>query len=480
VRRLTCHFSPRLQPFRDTILGQDSGTKSLMGIRAMALQFVSSTSTTLKMALIGVVVLVLLIPLTMLRSTVQERAGLREEAYFKVAAGWGGKLTVGGPILIVPTERTVVEGTFTRVYREELSMLPTTLHVSADIAQEDEPRYVGIYQVPVYMASLKLSGTFDFATDLADIQARHPGRTLRWEQSRLRVPLSDVRSLRELSRARLGNADLAFSPVGRSGPYGAMDAAVQVGNPDSQTARAFNIEFKMAGSRELSFLPLGGTTTVQLHSDWPDPSFQGSFLPATRTITAEGFDASWQVLQLNRSFGQSWLEGELGPEAFASAAFGVGLYQAVDVYQRSERAMKYALLFIALTFMTFFVWEHMSRVRLHPLQYLLVGLALSIFYLLLIALSEHVPFVAAYWSAAIALVALIGVYLAGAMRKRLRGAVAAAAMTGVYAVLYALVLSESYSLLMGAIVLFAALGAVMLVTRNVDWYASADAAREQQ
>jgi inner membrane protein len=158
-----------------------------------------------------------------------------------------------------------------------------------------------------------------------------------------------------------------------------------------------------------------------------------------------------------------------------ASAFGVGLYQAVDVYQRSERAMKYALLFIALTFMTFFAWEHMAKTRLHPLQYLLVGLALSIFYLLLIALSEHIAFAAAYWSAAAALIVLVGLYLAGAMRNRLHGGVAAALITSVYGVLYALVLSESYSLLIGAIVLFAALGTVMLVTRHVDWYGGEEA-----
>jgi inner membrane protein len=207
-----------------------------------------------------------------------------------------------------------------------------------------------------------------------------------------------------------------------------------------------------------------------MHSNWPHPSFYGAFLPAERTITADGFDARWQVLELNRSYAQAFSEEEVNEASLDQSAFGVGLYQTVDVYQRSERAVKYAILFIALTFLTFFAWEQITRNPLHPLQYLMIGLALSIFYLLLIALSEHIAFGVAYLAAAVALVALIGVYVAGALRSSLRGGVAGAAMSGVYALLYALVLSEDYALLLGAIVLFVALAAVMLVTRRIDWY----------
>lgn len=444
------------------------------GITAMAMRFGGNTSTTVKMALIGLVIVVLLVPLTMLRGMVEERAGMRDQAFQKVAAGWGGSLTIGGPVITVPTEHRVLEGSITKVYREDLFILPERLSIKAALEQEPEPRYIGIYKVPVYMVALQLSGAFEPQGAQADMLARYPGRTFHWQQARLRIPLSDARSLRQLGKAQIDQRELVFSPTGR-GPYSGIDTAITFEDGASQ---AFEIELKMAGSREVSFLPLAATTDVQLAADWPDPSFQGSFLPADRTIGPGGFDASWQVLQLNRSFGQRWLESEVDVQELLQSGFGVGLYQAVDVYQRSERAMKYALLFIALTFMTFFAWEHMTKTRLHPLQYLLVGLALSIFYLLLIALSEHISFVAAYWSAASALVALVGAYLMGAMRNRLHGSVAAVVVAGIYAVLYALVLSESYSLLIGAIVLFAALGTVMLVTRHVDWYGAERAAEE--
>jgi inner membrane protein len=278
-----------------------------------------------------------------------------------------------------------------------------------------------------------------------------------------------VRSLREVTQATFAGRTLELGPGGPA-VYRGIETAVDLTAALEGASSAFEFHTKVAGSRDLSMLPLGSTTSLQLHSNWPHPSFHGAFLPAEHTITAAGFDARWQVLELNRSYRQVWSEFEVSEAALMESSFGVGLYQAVDVYQRGERAVKYALLFIALTFLTFFAWEQVTRNPLHPLQYLLIGFALSIFYLLLIALSEHIAFPAAYVTAAAALVLLIGVYIAGALRSWQRGGVAGVAMSGVYALLYALVLSEDYALLLGAIVLFVALAAVMLVTRRIDWY----------
>jgi len=207
-----------------------------------------------------------------------------------------------------------------------------------------------------------------------------------------------------------------------------------------------------------------------VRSNWPHPSFVGAFLPARHVITDEGFSAHWQVLELNRTYRQTWLDGEVDGSLLMHSAFGASLYQTIDVYHRGERAVKYALLFIALTFLAFFAWEQLSNTRLHPLQYLLVGLALSTFYLLLIALSEHIAYWIAYAMAAGALIVLIGAYLAGALGGSRHGLTAAAAMSAVYGILYVLVLSEDYALVLGAITLFTALAAVMLITRKLDWY----------
>src|SRR5690606_22029247 len=278
-----------------------------------------------------------------------------------------------------------------------------------------------------------------------------------------------VSSLREVKSAQLAGQSVRFGPAGPNVLSGVETPVDLTAFAAGQSAQ-FELAVVVAGSRALSFLPLGSETQVEMTSNWPHPSFQGTFLPATRTISRDGFSARWQVLELNRPYRQVWTEGEVTDGTLMSSAFGVGIYQAVDVYQRGERAVKYALLFIALTFLTFFAWEQLSRIQLHPLQYLLVGLALSTFYLLLIALSEHVAFWLAYAIAAAALVALIGAYIAGAMASRRAGVVSGTAMALTYGVLYVLVLSEDYALLLGAIVLFAALAAVMLATRRIDWY----------
>jgi inner membrane protein len=441
--------------------------QNTQGSTNMAVRLWSSANPTAKALLIGFIILLLLIPLSQLRSLVSERAALRDEAYAKVAQGWGGTLTIGGPVLIVPMERTVIEGQISKIVRSERYFLPDTLSVDAKLIQEAQGRRVGLYEVPVYLAQIHLSG--EFRSMAARLTAR-AGETLMWNEARLRLPISETRSLRELSRAVFADQPLTFAPS-TSPLYRGVDARVSV---TASTSASFNIDLVAAGSRSFSILPLSATTNAHLQADWPDPSFQGAFLPASHTIDAKGFDARWQVLELNRDFGSSWVAGELDDSRLLESAFGTTLFQSVDIYQRGERAMKYALVFIALTFLSFFAWEQVSRVRMHALQYLLVGLALSVFYLLLIALSEHIAFAWAYLSAAAALVALLGVYVGSVMHRVSRGFTTATLMSAVYSILYVLVLSEDYALLMGAIVVFIALAAVMLLTRNIDWSRAAE------
>ncbi|HEY5755740.1 MAG TPA: cell envelope integrity protein CreD [Steroidobacter sp.] len=431
------------------------------------MRIVESGSVTFKAALIGVIVLLLLIPLAMLRSVVTERSQLREQAYQRVAEGWGGELTVGGPMLIVPTERKVVIDDKERTVRRDVYLMPAKLDGDVAVKLDPQPRYVGIYAVPVYLSTLRLQGEFDFTTLQPLLEQTDV--TYLWAQSRLRLPISSVRSLREIQHATFAGQQVKLGPTSPSILAG-IEARVDLSQLRQSPSAVFDFGTVVAGSRAVSILPVGSTTTVSMSADWPHPSFQGAFLPSERTISEQGFEARWQVLELNRTYGQVWHEGEVTDEALRQSSFGVSLFQPVDIYQRGERAVKYAVLFIALTFLTFFAWEQLTRNRLHPLQYLLVGLALSMFYLLLIALSEHIAFALAYVTAAAALVVLIGTYLAGALGSTARGLIAGGAMSLVYGLLYMLVLSENYSLLLGSIILFAALAAVMLATRRVDWY----------
>lgn len=435
----------------------------------MALKILGNHPVAFKVVTIGFIVLALMIPLTMLKGLISERTIMRNQAYDTVAQGWGGRLTTGGPMIRVPFDVThkSKDGEIT-VTRHQLYALANDLDIEADIAEEAEPLHVGIYQVPVYQVRLKLRGSFD-GTALSNAADR--SAAYRWDLARLRLPLSDVRSVRELSAARFGERELKFGPA-EPGAYSAIEAPVDLSVARTSSKVEFNIELKLAGSQAFSMMPLAAVTRVATKSTWPHPKFEGAFLPADREIANDGFTARWQVLEVNRDYPQVWTDGDVDDTKLQASAFGVELFQSVDVYQRNERAVKYALMFVALTFLSFYAWELLSGTAMHPMQYLFVGLALSTFYLLLIALSEHIAFATAYWLGAGALMALLGVYVSGALRSRKNGAVVAALMGSVYGLLYLLVLSESYSLLMGAIALFAVLAVVMLATRNVRWYAA--------
>ena len=433
----------------------------------MLTRMVESGSATTKAVLIGVIVLLLLVPLAMLRGVLSERTTLREVAYQRVAEGWGGNLTFGGPMLVIPTDRKTIINNEVHVLRSALYILPARLDVNTDVNVDPQPRKVGIYGVPVYLSALRLRGEFDLRPLQTLVDT--PEITYLWTHSRLLLPVSTAKSLREVTQAQFAGQHVTLGPAARAVHPG-VEARIDLGEMRNKAAAEFAFDAVVAGSRNVSVLPLGNVTTVSMRSNWPHPSFQGAFLPAEHKIGEQGFEARWQVLELNRPYRTVWHEGEVDETMLSQSSFGVGLFQSVDIYQRAERAVKYAALFIALTFLTLFAWEQVTRNRLHPLQYLLVGLALSMFYLLLIALSEHIAFVAAYVIAAASLVLLIGLYIAGALRSSQRGLVAGGAMSLIYGLLYMLVLSEDYSLLLGAIILFVALAAVMLATRRFDWY----------
>ena len=434
----------------------------------MAIKLLGDNPVTGKIIVIGIIVLTLLIPLSMLRGLIRERMQMRDQAYATVAQGWGGKLTAGGPMLRIPFEiASKNKDGELAVAKKQLYVLPSELTFDVKITEEPEPRHVGIYRVPVYQARIKLRGRFDGARVK---EAAKQAGVFQWPQAKLRLPLSDVRSVRELTLATFAEKSLEFAPA-EAGVYSAIEAPVDLTATLDQPGAEFSIDIKLAGSEALALLPLAAVTRANVSSAWPHPQFTGAFLPADRAISNEGFTASWQVLELNRAFRQAWIDEQVGDAQLLSSAFGVELFQSIDVYQRSERAVKYALMFIALTFLSFYAWELLTATPLHPMQYLFVGLALSTFYLLLIALSEHIAFAAAYWLGAGALASLLAVYLAGALRDRRSGGAIASVMIAVYGVLYLLVLSENYALLMGAITLFAVLALVMLATRHVRWYA---------
>ena len=425
---------------------------------------------------VALVALILLVPVQMLRGLIQERAQSRAEAVATVARGWGGEQLIGGPILAIPV--TISRGAGpTPASDVDWFVLPESLTLESELKVEAARRKLGVYEVPVYTTNVHAEAVFDIGSRIAALMRSQAGVVLHLDRARLVVPIADARGVRSINLTGDGAGDGTFEPDGGF----AMSALATAIGPDAQLDKGphrFDLTLQVAGTHALSFMPTAHSTSLQLSGNWSDPGFTRGLLPLERTVSNGRFNAKWQVLDLNRAFGSSWLGGGVSVAALHDSACGVELVQPVDLYQQAERSVKYAGLFIALSLLTLFVWEHLARRPLHPIQYGLMGLALSVFYLLLLALAEHVGFAVAYVSAAVALCGLLGVYLSGAFNSAPSGAGAGAVFAGVYALLYLLVTSEDYSLLAGSLAVFALLATAMVLTRRLDWYQAT--ARPQQ
>lgn len=421
-------------------------------------------SVTLKLFVVGFLILVLLIPTSMVSDLIQERKSRQHEVVKEIAEKWGQAQTVTGPILTIPFNRS-----FTRPdgsHGNELHyayFLPRTLSISGTL--RPEIRYRGIYNAVLYNTQLALIGEFehpDFAS--LDVELKD----VLWSRAYLALGISDMTGIRETINITSGNVKFAMNPgietqeVLESGisarlPKGLINAG----------AVPFSFNLDLNGSEHIRFVPVGETTQVKLSSNWITPSFDGAFLPAEREVNSQGFSANWKVLHLNRNFPQAWVGKR---ENISNAGFGVQMFVAADVYQQSTRTAKYAMLFILLTFTTFFFSEVITRKRLHSIQYLLVGFALLLFYSLLIALSEHTRFGFSYFISSAAVISLITVYTRWILKSWQLTTLVGGILIILYGYLYMILQLEDYALLMGSIGLFIALTSVMYVTRKINWY----------
>jgi inner membrane protein len=414
------------------------------------------------------VALLLLLPLAWLHSLVSERTALREQAVAAVARGWGGRQLLSGPIIAIPVTTTLDNGsTPTR----DWYVLPESLDLDVEVTVQPERRKLGVYEVPVYVATVHATGQFDLSREIAKFTAGDESLHVHADRARLLLPLSDPRGVREINLAEPRLTSVALEPW-PGFPIAALAAPLR--SDLSKGKQAFELVMQIAGTQSLDFLPLAHASRVRLRGNWPNPGFASGFLPIERHIHDGHFDATWQVLDLNRSYGARWMERDIEAPVLQDSAFGVDLVQPVDLYQQSERAVKYAGVFIGLSFLTLFIWEHLVRRPVHPIQYALMGLALSVFFLLLLALAEHLGFQLAYVLAALALCSLLGVYLAGAMGTRAAGTGSGAVFALLYGLLYLLVTSDDYALLAGALGLFAVLAVAMVLTRKINWYQASE------
>jgi len=427
-------------------------------------------SITAKVLGIGLLALLMLIPLTQADGLVRERQAMRDTAVARVADGWGGPQVIGGLVLAVPTQRETHDaaGAVAKVVDGTEIVLADDLDTVADLTVDK--RSSGMYVIPTYTGEVTVRGHF-LPADLRRF-ASETGATWFTGKSEVRVLIADTRGLQGITSVTVdGHAVRLSSSTARMGPYTVLSAPIII-EPDREAPVEFELKLSVAGTESFSALPLARTNSVQMRSSWPDPSFTGSLLPTRRSVSKAGFDASWKILDLNRAYGQHWdAGGREVADRLQASAFGVKLYQPGGVYQQNDRAGKYGLLFIALTFVAFFLFEVLKGLRLHPVQYLLVGAAMTSFYVLLLALSEQIGFGPAYAVAAAAVVLIVGGYAMAALRARSAGLALGGVLTLVYAILYGLIGAEQYALLIGSVVLVAVIALLMYLTRRIDWYA---------
>ncbi|HEX4960829.1 MAG TPA: cell envelope integrity protein CreD [Thermoanaerobaculia bacterium] len=432
-------------------------------------------SAVVKMAAIGGLIVMLLIPLGMVSSLVSERQSRRQQMAKEVSDSWGRPQVLAGPVLTVPylvytrNEKGVVTDTSTCFAR----FLPETLKIEGNV--DTERRNRGIFEVAVYRTALHWTGTFQ-RPSFEDWHV--PPQDVLWRDAYLAIGVPDMRGITSGVSLAWGRRTLQLAPGG--GEPELWQSGLKVPVPDLAEGKpgdlyAFGFDLGVNGSDALSFLPFGKETSVALKSNWPSPSFNGEFLPAQRAVRGTGFEALWHVSWFGRSYPQQWRESEakeLAPAATLEAsAFGLQLFQPVDAYQKTERSVKYGVLFLVLTFLTFFLYEQFNPFSLHPVQYLLVGFALCLFYLLLLSISEHSPFGFAYLVASVATVLLIGGYSVAVLRGALRAFLMTVVLGTLYGYLYVLLQLEDYALLLGSIGLFLILALVMYLTRRIDWSA---------
>ncbi len=400
----------------------------------------------------------------MVQGLVGNRQARRIEAVQDVTQKWGGEQSISGPMISIPYLKWATASKNDPSQIGYLHVLPDVLHMNVKVYPEVRSR--GIFDVALYKSELHISGSFS----TADLSFPVGSKQILWGDARVVFGLSDMRGIKEQIKINFDEEEILMaSGLSR---YDALSSGVHAPLTGLSPASnyAFLMDVNLNGGQAINFVPMGRETQVKLTSSWENPSFDGAFLPTEHTITEEGFEARWSVLDINRNYPQQWLNSEVNAMYVQNSKFGVKLFMPVDIYQQTTRSVKYALLFIVLTFLTFFLAEILNNFRIHPIQYLLIGSAIVLFYLLLLSLSEHIAFGLAYGIASLGIVGMISLYSGKVLRMKKLGILIGALLALLYLFLYFLLQMEDLALLLGSVGLFIILGAVMYLTRNFDWY----------
>lgn len=436
--------------------------------------FAERNAATFKMVAIVFLVLVLLIPVQMITGLIRERNQMQAEASADISATWGQAQQIAGPVLSIPynyfyqdKDKRVIQDT------RYMHFLPEKLEITADMQPEIRKR--GIYEIPVYQSSVQLQGHFRFPDP--SVFKIDPDQ-IRWDEASISTGIPDMRGISDKMSLTFEGQEIDFEPgLEQQDLFKSGVRAKVVLNTVEPGNLAFSYAIQLRGSSKLEFIPLGKETKVALQSSWTDPKFSGAFLPESREVNTAGFKAVWKVFNLNRNFPQQWTGSQY---SFEDAAFGVDLLIPVDNYQKTTRTVKYAIMLIGLSFLVFFFLEILNDMRIHPIQYVFVGLALCLFYTLLLSISEQASFNIAYGLAGASTVLLVSLYARAILKSNRLSLMLFSLMFILYSYIFVIIQLQDLALLFGSIGLFIVLALVMYLSRKIDWYAVRYGKRDEE
>lgn len=433
-------------------------------------------SVLIKLILIGVLTLLLLIPSNWIQSLINERQARQDEATKEISDKWSGSQLVEGPVMVLPYKTYANQKDISGkvIYKEiitNIHILPEILNIES--TAEPEILHRGIFDAVVYSTTIKINGKF------SPIELQKSGinpELIQWAKTKIDIGISDLKGLKNNPVIKLGNKTYAAEPDFTVSLFTNNLIIVPDLSKDKNTALSFSFELNLRGSSELNFFHLGKSTMVKINGKWNNPSFTGRYLPDERNVTKTGFVAMWKMPYFNRPFPQQWIEENAIINSSRTikrvnneAYFGVKFLLPVDQYQKTMRSAKYAILIILLTFISLFFTELLNKRKVHLLQYILIGAAMTIYYILLLSFSEQVGFDMAYFIASAATVTLIGFFIASLLNNKKAAILFSVILIVFYCFIYGIIQLQDMALLFGSIGLFITVAVMMYLSAKIDW-----------
>ena len=426
-----------------------------------------SQSLTFKGLIVAALTLLLLIPQAMITGLIKERKWRSEETIQKINEKWSNPQTICPPILTLPYYTKITEWeTVNKERREKVSYRKDELNitpsrVNIDVELFPETKYYGIYKTTLYRSELAISGSFDNLNDFENYDGI-------WKSAYITIGISDLKGLVSNVEFTLNGKVYQAEADGSTNWFRGNTLKIPLKDFEKSAngKNQFSCKLTLNGSESINFIPVGRTTSVEVSGKWAAPSFVGTFSPQS-TIENGNFSAKWHILHFNRNIPEKWNNDT--SVYFSDSTFGVGLIETVGHYQQNERSAKYALMFIALTFVVFFFVEVLTKKKIHIIQYLLVGIALILFYSLLLSISEQIGFALAYLIASLATIGLISAYAYGIFKNIMQTGILTLILCTLYVFLYVILQLEDLALLIGSVGLFMILGIIMYLSRKINW-----------